>query len=513
MSKINVKSPYYLDVQEPTPPQVELDCTLIDLKKLSVDQFGNVNLPEAQYGEILSYSSTDGDFVDGKFNTVLTDTSRTITFRISIPSNFTNAANDYIDCDATAIQPTFVCTGGVTTNGTIPNQSLNTGGNTSTIDLSLYFTQGVLPIFGYRITNSFPSYFSATTNGDNLYITSADKAGTNTFYVEAFDNDIATCNATQPIQVTIVATETYDCTDSYLQGGLINQDGSIILPNVNGAITATKLTSEGTPITSVPPNNTGSPISYTLYFDITVPIGYVNTGATVECFKTFSQVSSTLPIFDCEVASLTGQAIYTSGAILQGNAAKGTIASFSPLGFGTVTSVTPRTVTFSITPPSSGYSNSGGANISCPVELLQPSIEISTELGIYPFYVITSGYVYPWFYMRQSDNPIPKNFTDSVEGEITYYKEAYSARYGITPQYLVSTEPMQWLGTYVYASPNKNRKYKIGTSQYVLITTRKGNNLFWKDAVADYYVRFTETGLITEVWRYDYINETILRIA
>ena len=168
MSKINVKSPYYLDVQEPTPPQVELDCTLIDLKRLSIDQFGNVNLPEAQYGEILSYSSTDGDFVDGKFNTVLTDTSRTITFRISIPSNFTNAANDYIDCDATAIQPTFVCTGGVTTNGTIPNQSLNTGGNTSTIDLSLYFTQGVLPIFGYRITNSFPSYFSATTNGDNL---------------------------------------------------------------------------------------------------------------------------------------------------------------------------------------------------------------------------------------------------------------------------------------------------------------------------------------------------------
>ncbi len=273
MSKINVKSPYYLDVQEPTPPQVELDCTLIDLKKLSIDQFGNVNLPEAQYGEILSYSSTDGDFVDGKFNTVLTDTSRTITFRISIPSNFTNAANDYIDCDATAIQPTFVCTGGVTTNGTIPNQSLNTGGNTSTIDLSLYFTQGVLPIFGYRITNSFPSYFSATTNDDNLYITSADKAGTHTFYVEAFDNDIATCNATQPIQVTIAATETYDCTDSYLQGGLINQDGSIILPNVNGAITATKLTSGGTPITSVPPNNTGSPISYTLYFDITVPIG------------------------------------------------------------------------------------------------------------------------------------------------------------------------------------------------------------------------------------------------
>ena len=512
--KINIRSPYYLDAVEPTPPSVALTCELIKLSGFGVDQFGNVDLPTTEYGQILSYTSTDSDFSDGKFDTVLTDTSRTVTFRISIPFNFTNAASDYIDCDVSATQPEFVCTGGVTTNGTIPNQSLNTGGNTSTVDLSLYFTQGVLPIFGYRVTNSFPSYFSATTDGNILYITSLDKAGTHTFYIEAFDNDVSTCNATQSIQVTITATKTYDCTDSYLQGGLINQDGSIVLPNVNGNITSTKLTSGGSPITSVPANNTGGFISYTLYFDITVPIGYANTGATVECFKSYSQVSSELPIFNCEVASLTGQAIYTSGAVLKGNAAKGTIDSFDPIDFETVTSTTPRIVTFSITPPSSGYSNSGGDSISCPVELLQPSIEISNELGTEGYYVIGSAYVNPWEYMRISDNPTPINFTDSVEGEITYYKQAYSSRLGTRSQrYLVSEEPLEWLGTYIYVSSNNTRKYKLGADQYVLITRRKGSNLFWKDAVADYYVRLTSTGLISEVWKYDYINETILRIA
>ena len=79
-TKINVRSPYYIDVQEPTRPVVELTCTLIALQGFGVDGFGNVVLPNPAYGDILSYSSTDSDFSDGKFDTVLTDTSRTVTF-------------------------------------------------------------------------------------------------------------------------------------------------------------------------------------------------------------------------------------------------------------------------------------------------------------------------------------------------------------------------------------------------------------------------------------------------
>src|SRR5210317_1573787 len=97
-TKINVRSPYYLDVQEPTAPAVELTCELIALKGFGVDEFGNVNLPTPEYGDILSYDSTDSDFADGKFDTVGVETSRTVTFRISIPPNFTNSASDYLEC-------------------------------------------------------------------------------------------------------------------------------------------------------------------------------------------------------------------------------------------------------------------------------------------------------------------------------------------------------------------------------------------------------------------------------
>jgi hypothetical protein len=510
-TKINVRSPYYLDIQEPTPPQVELTCNLIALKGLAVDEFGNVSLPNPEYGDILSYDSTDVDFEDGKFDTVLTDTSRTITFRISIPSNFTNSANDYIDCSATATQPAFVCTGGITATGSIPNQSLNSGGNTVTINLSSYFTQGVLPIAGYNITNSYPTYFSATTSGNNLLISSENKAGTHTLYVEAFDGDSTTCNATQSVQVTVISTETYDCSDSYIQGGLVNQDGSIFLPNANGVITATRTSPLGTPITSLSANNTGSFIVHTLYFDITVPTGYTNTGATVQCSKNFTQVSSTLPVFNCEVASLTGQAIYTSGAILQGNAGKGTISSFSPSSFLAVDTNTPRSVTFYVTPPASGYSNSGGSDIECTKSLIQPTLVGSDTLGDTLWFASYAGVAGAWEYIYKADNPAQTQWWRSVEG--WYDNRTSTPALGSRSAYFVGTNPANWVGTYTWYLANYNKKDRVGYNYYLLVsrTTRTATpiqNLDW-----DWYVYQTSTGLITEVWKYFYNTKTGIRIA
>lgn len=379
-TKINVRSPFYLSYSEPTPPSVELTCEILNLQGFEVDQFGNVTKPTITYGNVLSYTSTDGDFADGRFDTVASDTSRTVTFTISIPPEFTNAANDTIDCTATTTQPTFVCTGGVTTNGTIPSQSLDTGGDTVTIDVSSYFTAGVDPIAYYNVTNNYPDYFDYSVDGSEITIVSLNKAGTHNLYVEATDGDPLTCNATQPIQITTTATQAYTCNDSYLTGGIVNQDGSIIEPNVNGTITAIKETSGGTPITSLPPNNTGSFIEHTLFFDITVPAQYSNAGATVECSKDYTQVSSALPEFTCDVAGLTGQAITTTGIIKVGTANKGTIISFSPISFGTVFTNTSRTVTYTISAPSSGYDNSG-TNITCDVTMTQPAVSLTCGIA------------------------------------------------------------------------------------------------------------------------------------
>jgi hypothetical protein len=498
-TKINVRSPYYIDVQEPTRPVVELTCALIALQGFAVDEFGNVSLPNPAYGDILSYSSTDSDFADGKFDTVSTDTSRTVTFRISIPDNFSNSANDYIECDATTIQTEFVCTGGVTTNGSIPNQSLNTGGNTATIDLSSYFTQGVDPIAGYNITNSYPSYIETSISGNTLTISAKQIAGTITFFVEAFDNDIATCNATQSIQVTLTSLVTYDCDDSYLSGGIVNQDGSIINPNVNGVITAIRETALGSPITSLPANNTGSSIEHTLFFDITVPTGYTNVGNTVQCSKDFTQVSSTLPEFTCDVASLTGQGIYLSGAILTGNTEEGTISRFTPTRFAVVNSTTSRNVTFFVTPPASGYSNSGGDDIQCEKTLTQPAIEVGCGNEIY--------------YIADTAADLPS--------EIITLNSSSSYNH-----YLVGFEIYAQSSTFdgligdnlCWSFLGKKRAYNATTGDFKFQLIRKTpfniNGVLKNKANADYdyYVGVKGT-VIQEVWLYSYVNETFIQVA
>ena len=191
-TKINVRSPFYIKVSEPALPAVALDCSTVNLQGFAVDQFGNITLPDSDYGTIASYTSTAGDFTDGRFATVSTDTSRTVTFSISIPPNFSNSANTTIDCNATATQPADVCTGGVTLNGSIPSQSIDTDGDTATIDLSSYFTQGVDPIASYNITNNYLDFFTHSLDGNTLTIIGTSRAGTKNMYVEATDGDSST---------------------------------------------------------------------------------------------------------------------------------------------------------------------------------------------------------------------------------------------------------------------------------------------------------------------------------
>ena len=506
--KINIRSPYYLDAVEPTAPSVALTCELIKLSGFGVDQFGNVDLPTTEYGQILSYTSTDSDFSDGKFDTVLTDTSRTVTFRISIPPNFTNAASDYIDCDVSATQPEFVCTGGVTTSGSIPNQSLDADGNTVAIVLSSYFVAGASPIAAYRITNSHPDFFSAYVNSQSLFITSGNRAGTETLFVEAVDGDAATCNATQPVQVTVTTTETFDCDFANVQGGIVNQDGSIINPIGNfDTITAIRTTPTGTPITSLPANNTGSFISYTLYFDITVPTGYTNTGGTVQCSKNYNQVSSTLPEFTCDVASLTGQGIYTSGAVFDGNVAEGTISGFSPISFDPVTSTITRSVTFSITPPASGYSNSGGSDINCPVSLLQPPVaNISCASGSGAVWYMNNNHL-P--YLTQSQNPSSLNYQDSYEGELLYGTGFVEKPY--TKILIGGTKPSQWIGkTICYHSTGilNQRRFIPAQNVYIRVDKRYGGGLFYPQ-----FFYYTTSGIITEYWNYNTTTKQFVRVT
>jgi len=396
MTKINIRSPFYLRYDEPALPSVALDCDLINLQNMSIDQFGNVTLPDLDYGTIISYTSSDVDFANGKFDTVVSATPRTVTFTISIPVNFSNAGDETIDCDVPFTQPAFVCTGGVTTSGSIPSQSLDTGGDSVEIDLTSYFTAGTDPIEGYNITNSYTNIVSTSLSNETLKIFSINRAGSATIFVEAYDSNEATCNATQSISITVSDAITYDCNYAFFVGGSIANDGTITKPTANGTVGDIKLTEGGTPITSYSANNTGSAREVTLFFDITVPsgYGYTNAGATVECSKTFTQSSTTLEQFTCRVAGLTGQAVALNGTIKYGTVNKGTFSTttpISPLSFPTVTTDTERTVTFYITPPASGYANSGGSDISCDVTMIQPAPE-PPAIGTETWYISQTNY-------------------------------------------------------------------------------------------------------------------------
>ena len=539
MTKINIRSPFYLRYDEPALPSVTLDCTLINLQNMTIDQFGNITPPDLDYGSILSYTSSDVDFADGKFDTVLSDTPRTVTFTISIPNNFTNASDETIDCDATFTQPAFVCTGGVTLNGSIPSQSLDTGGDSVSIDLTSYFTAGTDPIQGYNIINSYENLVSTTITDETLYIYGINRAGTATIFVEAYDGNDATCNATQSISITVSDAITYDCNYTFFLGGSIANDGTITNPTVNGTITAIKETSGGASITSYSANNTGSAREVTLYFDITVPsgVGYTNAGATVECPKTFTQSSTTLPQFTCDVAGLTGQAVALNGTIKYGTVNKGTFSTttpISPLSFSQVTTPTERTVTFYITPPASGYANSGGSDISCDVTMTQPAPE-PPALPTNIWYTTLRYWTYLTREQYEDDESPLGTYNNTRYNQNHAILQAGLEYYGIshkqdTCRQLIKMDTSNILdnvGGQLLNEENASLYYlqlqwnkgNILDGAYIRVNKSKEPASGYKTAsyiqsnyTPFYYVRVIPSNIVTEVWEVNLVNRTFNRL-
>jgi len=520
--KINVRSPFYLSYSEPTVPSVELTCALINLNNLSIDQFGSITLPISTYGSIISYTSTAGDFADGRFATVGTATSRTITFTISIPPEFSNALDDTIDCTASATQPIFSCTGGVTPTGSIPNQSINTQGDTITIDLSSYFTQGVDPIFRYDILNNYPENFTYILTGTDLQIIGGYKAGVESLYITATDNDPLTCNATQSVQITTISQETYDCTDSYLAAGGIAQDGTITNPDANGTIVSKSDTSGGTPITSYPANTGATARDVTLYFNITVPSGYSNASATFICPKTFIQQGIGLPEFTCTTAGITGGGITTTGTVSVGVSVAGFITSFDPLKFGTVTTNTQRTVDFEVTIPSTGYSNSGATPLTCPITMTQPAAPSLQVCGDANWY--TGGWAKPFMTIAQVQAAYPLAPTAWNNGTRSW--EAEYNRLGKNGLYLGGANQEVSLDS-LTIELNINKPICVGhqdsTTQINTYRVEPGYRRYTKineglstesaaDKIESYFIRQSTAGIITEIWLVNWDAGTFTRI-
>ena len=531
-TKINIRSPFYLKYGEPALPSVELTCLLVNLQLAEVNMFGDVILPKSDYGNILSYTSTDSGFTDGRYATVGTATDRTIVFTISIPTNFSNALDDTIDCSVTVSQPPLVCSGGVTLNGTVPNQALDTGGDSVTIDLSSYFTEGTDPITSYTVTNNNLDYLQHSMFASTITIFSQNKAGVKNIYVEASDGDIATCNATQPIQITTTSQVAYDCNDTYFSGGAISQSGTITNPILSGTIIQIRSSSGGSPITSYPANTTGSSRDVTLYFLITIPTGYSNTSSNVLCSKLFSQPTSALPTFTCDIAALTTQSITSFGSIGKGIANEGTITAFSPIGFDAVTVATPRTVDFTVTIPSSGYSNSGGTPLTCPIGMEQPANV--PVVGNSQWYLAGSSST-PFMTDAQYDAAFPTGgdaYRTFMSAEMQADARGYSSNQNLpranfpiiltsdTPELNVNTFVIQarltdsWKGTLFQAPrPTSNLSNPTGGRYFRITQTEESYSQAPNDLEQSYYVLINEAGIILEVWSAEWLIKKFIKIS
>ena len=154
-TKINVRSPYFLQFTEPTQALGIFTCTTAGLTNFSVDSSGVINNPNIRNGSILD--QTDYSFAA---NTGASTISRSVTYTIAIPSAYTNSNDATIDCVQTFDQPfqtaqedpnlNLTCP---TFSGTVPNLANIAPSLEQLIDVDSYFTAGTESIASYQVSS------------------------------------------------------------------------------------------------------------------------------------------------------------------------------------------------------------------------------------------------------------------------------------------------------------------------------------------------------------------------
>ncbi len=244
------------------------------------------------------------------------------------------------------------------------------------------------------ITSTTPASFAAvdTSTERTLTVSILVPGG----YSNAEKTIECTTTATQP------ATPTLSCSDITLSGFAVAQNGTVTLTTADiGTISST------------------SPASFaivnvstvrTLNVDITVPSGYFNAGATLNCTTTATQPLT--PTLACSDITISGFAVDENGAITLPTLDIGTISSSSPASYATVSTDTVRTLNLDITVPA-GYFNVG-STLACTTTATQPPYNVldCSEITISGFSVYASGnYVTPTVDIGTISGTSPSSFS------------------------------------------------------------------------------------------------------
>ena len=387
-TKINVRSPFYLEFTEPVQTLGTFDCTTANLQNFAVQSDGAVIEPTIAYGLIIDETATSF-----AANTSGSPISRSITYTIEIPEGYSNVADSTVDCTVTVDQPSQTAQEDPVQNnncptfsGSIPSYSNVSSG--TVINLASYFTAGAgASIDSYEIIRYGAAGIGYELTGSSLKLISSVNCASATFVVVAHNsadacsvrsngfNASSNCveddgaGGTQPVL--------FGCGTVSLSGGSIKQDGqhtkaSFKLGSVkellyNGSVLS--------PPYNVGVNNSGGNLSKTITYRMYILPGYDNytPGATIDCDVTYSQPAvPTLKPFECGDAGLAYMFISKKGNIAEGSAAEGTIKSWTPQSFPEVSVDTSRTVTFTVTAPNDPKYSNANQDIDCDKVLVQP---------------------------------------------------------------------------------------------------------------------------------------------
>ena len=379
-TKINVRSPYFLRFTEPVQEYGIFICDTAKLRNFSVDSNGVINNPNISKGTILDQSVYSFNANNGA-----TSIPRSVTYTIAIPSNYTNSGDSTIDCVQTFDQPSQVVSPSCPAfSGTVQNFFNITPSSEQLIDVDFYFTAGTESIARYEVSRisgsgSVTAVISGTGSSTICRIQSSTPCVSAVFQLKAINTSGDCTTVSNSFSFNTSGCVDFDCDNADIDEttGRIEKNGTVHKSTWGlGGLQLNKLLYGSTDITTslnVGDNNTGSDRNIVLTYRFNIPIGYTNSG-TFDCDVTYLQpATATLPPFTCADAGITGAFISDSGNIAAPDLALGDLISWTPQSFNEVLLDTPRTVTFTIEPPATGFSNSGGANITCDVDLNQPA--------------------------------------------------------------------------------------------------------------------------------------------
>lgn len=264
----------------------------------------------------------------------------------------------------------------------------------------------LIKIMSRKINVRSPFYLfvddSGLTDSSTTSTTTTTNVGTTT------TTNGGTTTTTTTTTTTVASGTTFGCPT--LTGGGIAQNGSITDPTPSaGTIVGKSESYQGALITSVSSNHNTYNVNKTLYFKIQVPTNsnYTNSGDYIWCSKQFAQQTTTqatttqstsLPLYTCNIASLSGGSASANGTVTYPSVTGGQIVGFSLTNQGSIiqslssnssTSDANKALWWKIL-PNSNYSNQGQA-VWCQHTIVQSyttTTQAQTTADPYNYYFI-----------------------------------------------------------------------------------------------------------------------------